>query len=91
MLCWFTPPILWPPDGKSWLIGGDPDTGKNIKQKKKGAAEIELVGWCHWLKGHEFEWTPGDSEGQGSLAYCSPIMGLQTVEQDLATEQLPPI
>ena len=31
-----------------------------------------MVGWHHWLNGHEFERTQGDSEGQGSLAYCSP-------------------
>ena len=38
----------------------------------KGATEDEKVGWHHWLNGHEFEQTPGDSEGQGSLACCSP-------------------
>ena len=37
-----------------------------------GATEDEMVGWHHWLNGHEFEQTPGDSEGQGSLACCSP-------------------
>ena len=44
-----------------------------------------MVGWHHRLKGHEFEQTPGSSEGQGSLAYCSPR--LQRVSHDLATEQ----
>ena len=34
--------------------------------------EEEMVGWYQWLNGHEFEWTPGDSEGQGSLVYYSP-------------------
>ena len=34
--------------------------------------EDEMVGWHHWLKGHEFEQTPGDSEEQGSLEFCSP-------------------
>ena len=38
----------------------------------KGAAEDEMAGWHHRLKGNEFEQTPGDSEGQGSLAHCSP-------------------
>ena len=65
-------PILWPPDMKSQLTGKDPDAGKDWRQKAKGAAESEMVGWHHQLNGHEFEQTPGDSEGQGSLAYCSP-------------------
>ena len=38
----------------------------------KGATEDEMVEWHHWLNGHEFEPAPGDSEGQGSLASCSP-------------------
>ena len=36
-------PILWPPDAKSWLIGKDPDTGKDWGQKEKEVAEDELV------------------------------------------------
>ena len=64
--------ILWPPDVKSWLIGKDPDAGKDWRQEEKGVAEDEMLGWHHWLKGHEFEQTLGDSEGQGSLACCSP-------------------
>ena len=46
-------PILWPPDAKSWLIGKDPDAGKDWMQK--GTTEDEMVGWHHWLDGHEFE------------------------------------
>ena len=65
-------PILWPPDTKSRLIGKDPDAGKDWWQEKKGMTEDELVGGHHWLNGHEFEQTPGDGEGQGSLACCSP-------------------
>ena len=38
-------PILWPPDGKNWLIGKDPDAGKDWKQEEKGTTEDELVGW----------------------------------------------
>ena len=64
-------PILWPPDAKSRLIGKDPDAGKDWRQKEKRAVEDEMVGWHHWLNGHESEQTPGDSEGQGSLACCS--------------------
>ena len=63
--------ILWPPDGKSWLIGKNPDAGKDWRQEEKGMTEDEMVGWHHWLDGHEFEKTLGDSEGQGSPACCS--------------------
>ena len=63
--------ILWPPDVKNQLIGKDPDDGKDWRQKEKGATEDEIVGWSHWLSGHKFEQTPGDSEGQRSLACCS--------------------
>ena len=43
-----------------------------IEGKKEEVAEDKMVGWHFWLNGHEFEETPGDSEGQGSLVYCSP-------------------
>jgi len=57
---------------KSWLIGKEPDAGKDSRPKGKGMREDEMVGWYHWLNGHEFEQAPGDSEGQGSLVCCSP-------------------
>ena len=47
-------PILWPPDAKSWLIWKDPDVGKDWGQEGKGTTEAEIVGWHHWLNGHEF-------------------------------------
>ena len=56
---------------KSLLIRKDPDAGKDSGQEK-GMTEDEMVGWHHRLNGHEFKQTPGDSEGQGSLACCSP-------------------
>ena len=65
-------PIPWPPDVKSRLIQKDPDAGKDWRQEEKGTTEDEMVGWHHWFNGHEFEQTLGDSEGQGSLACCSP-------------------
>ena len=65
-------PILWPPGAKSWLIGKDPEAGKDWEQEEKGVIEDEMVGWYHWLNWHEFEKTPGDSEGQGRLVCCSP-------------------
>ena len=64
-------PILWPPDVKSWLIGKDPDAGKDWEQEEKWAAEDEMVGWHHWLNGHGFGWTLGVGDGQGSLVCCS--------------------
>ena len=64
--------ILWPPDVKNWLIGKDPDAGKDWGQEQKGMTEDEMVGWHHWLYGHEFEQAPGDGDGQRSLACCSP-------------------
>ena len=65
-------PILWPSDAKSRLIGKDPDAGKDWGQEEKWATEDEMIRWYHWLKGHEFEQTLRDGEGQGSLACCSP-------------------
>ena len=47
-------PILWPPYAKSWLIGKDPDTGRDWGQEEKGSTEVEMVGWHHRLNGHEF-------------------------------------
>ena len=75
--------ILRPPDVKNWLIGKDPDAGKDWRQEEKEMTEDELVGWHHQLEGHEFGQTPGDSEGQGSLACCSPWGGKEsdTTEQ----------
>ena len=64
--------ILWPPDAKNWLIGKDPDTGKDWRQEEKGMTEDEMVGWHHLLNGHGFEQAPGVDDGQGSLVCCSP-------------------
>ena len=60
-------PILWPPNGKSWLTGKDPAAGKDCQQEEKGTTEDKMFEWHHWLNGYEFEQTPGNSEGQGSL------------------------
>ena len=56
-------PILLLPDVKSWLTGKDPDAGKDWGQDEKWVTDDEMVGWHHRLNGHEFEQTPGDSEG----------------------------
>ena len=65
-------PILWPSDGRNWLIGKDPDAGKDWRQEEKGTTEDEMVGWHHWLDAHEFEKALRVGDGQGSPACCSP-------------------
>ena len=72
-------PILWPPDVNNWLIGKDPDAGKDWRQEK-WVTEDEMVGWHHGLNEHAFE----DSGGQRSLVGYT---GSQRVRHDLATEQ----
>ena len=76
--------ILWPPDVKNWLIGEEPDAGKDWRQEK-GMTENEVVGWHHWLSGHEFEQALGVGDGQGSLVCYSPL-GSTRVRPDWATE-----
>ena len=51
-------PIFWPPDVKNWLIGKDPDAGKDWKQEEKWTTEDEVAGWCHSFNGHESEQAP---------------------------------
>ena len=63
-------PILWPPVEKNWLLGKDPDAGKDWRQEEKGMTEDEMVGWHHRLNGHEFEQALGVGDGQGGLAWC---------------------
>ena len=65
-------PILSPPDEKNWVLREDPDAGKDWRREVKRMTEDEMVGWHHWLKGHEFEEALGVGDGQGGLACCSP-------------------
>ena len=65
-------PILWPPDSKSRLIGKDPDARKDWRQEENGMTKDEIIGWHHWLSGHEFEQVLEDGEGQRKLVCCSP-------------------
>ena len=67
-------PILWPLDAKNWLIGNDLDSGKDWMQEEKGTIEDEMIGWHHWLNGHEFEQALGVGDGQGSLV-CFSLWG----------------
>ena len=63
-------PILWSHDVKNWLIGKDPDAGKDWGQEENGTTEDEMVGWHHRLDGLGFGWTPGVGDGHGGLACC---------------------
>ena len=63
-------PVFWPPHAKSWLIGKDPDAGRDWGQEEKGMTEDEMAGWHHQLDGCEFEWTLEDGDGQGGLVCC---------------------
>ena len=63
-------PVLWPPHAKSWLIGKDSDAEKDWGQEEKGMTEDEMAGWHHRLDVCEFEWSPGDGDGQGGLVCC---------------------
>jgi len=63
-------PILWPPHAKCWLVGKDPDAGRDWGQVEKGMTEDEMAGWHHRLNAHGFGWTLGVGDGQGGLACC---------------------
>ena len=56
---------------RAYSLEKDPDTGKDWKPKEKRTTEDEMVGWHHWLNGHEFKKILGDGEGQGNLGCCS--------------------
>ena len=82
-------PILWQPDSKNWLIGKDPDAGKDWRWKKKGTIEDEMVGWHHrcefvasWIwvciSSRSWWWT-----GKSSMLQS---MGSQRVGHDWSTE-----
>ena len=76
-------PILWSPHAKSWLIGKNPDAGKDWGQEEKGMTEDEMAGWHHWLDGHGFGWTLGVGDRQSGLACCGSwgCKELDTTEQ----------
>ena len=84
-------PILWPPDAKNWLLGKDPDAGKDWRQEEKGMTEDEMVGWHNWLDGHEFVQTPElvmDRE-----AWCGIVHGVAKICTQLSnwTKLIPQI
>ena len=63
-------PILWPLHARSWLVGKDPDAGRDWGQEEKGTTEDEIAGWHHQPDGRECEWAPGVGDGQGGLECC---------------------
>ena len=79
-------PILWPPPmGRANSLEKTLMLGKTEGRRRREGTEDEMVGWHHWLRGHKFEQTLGDSEGQGSLANSSPWDHRE--RSNLATEQ----
>ena len=78
-------PILWPSDAKNWLIGKDPDAGKDWRQEEKGTAEDEMAGSHHQLDGHE-HWASSGSWWWTGKPGMMQSMGLQRVGHDWATE-----
>ena len=73
-------PILWPPDGKNWLIGKDPDAGKDWRREEKGLTEDEMAGWHHWqwtwvwVNSRSWWWTgrPGELKSMGRRESDTP-------------------
>ena len=80
-------PILWSPGVKSQLFGKVPD-GRDWGHEEKRVTEEEMVGWHHWLNGHEFEQTLEDSEEQGSLACVLKVTESQMRLSDWTTTRL---
>ena len=78
-------PILWPPDAKNWLTKKDSDAGKDWRWEEKETTEDKMVGWHHWLNGHEFEQALGNWWWTGRPGMLRS-MGLQRVRHDWETE-----
>ena len=70
---------------KNWLIGKDPDAGRDWGWEENRMTEDEMVEWYHQLNGHEFEQSPRAGDGQGGLACCSPL-GSQRVGHEWVTK-----
>ena len=78
-------PILWPPDGKSWLIWKDPDFSKDWRQEEKETTEDEMVGWHHRLDGHQVWASSGSCSWTGRPGVLQST-GSQRIGQDWVTE-----
>ena len=74
----------WPPHGKSWLTGKDPDAGRHWGQEEKGTTEDEMAGWHHRLYGHV--WVNSRSWWWTGRLGMLRFTGWQRVRHDWATE-----
>ena len=76
-------PIFWPHDAKRWLIGKDPEAGKDWRWEEKGKTEAEMVGWHYWLSGHKFEQTEKQwrTEKPGVLQLSQPRLSDWTIQK----------
>ena len=81
-------PVCWSPDAKNWLTGKDPDAGKDWRQEEKGMTEDEIVGWHHWLDGHEFEQAQGVGDGDVWL-FCNPLEKERTTHFSILSWEIP--
>ena len=70
-----TSPILWPLMQRANSLEKTLMLGKIERQEEKGTTEDELVGWHHWLNGHEFKQAPGVGEGQNPILACCSLWG----------------
>ena len=75
-------PILWPPYVKKWLTGRDPDAGEDWRQEKR-MTEDEMVGWHHWIDGHEFEQVLGVGDGTGKPGVLQSMGSQKDATQQL--------
>ena len=83
-------PILWPSDSKNWPFVKDPIVGKDWRQEEKGTTEDEMVGWYHWLDGHEWSnfWElPMDRRPGVLLSTGSQRVGCDSVTEPNWTEK----
>ena len=71
-------PVFWSSDVNSWLIGKDPDAGKDWRQKGKKASEDEMNGWHHWFNGHELGQTSGGLDKEPDLNISASPTPAQT-------------
>ena len=79
---------LWPPHAKSWLIGKDPDAGRDWGKEEKGTTEDEMDGWHPRLNGGEFGWTPEFCDGQGGLLCCNSWGRKEWAKAEWTEEQI---
>ena len=78
-------PVRWPPHAKSWLIGKDPDVGRDWGQEEKETTEDQKAGWHHRLNGC-WVWVNCGSWGWTGLPGVLWFMGSQRVRHDWVTE-----